>query len=150
MTEHVSAETTSLPSIYARIQTILGLSEIHSEADLAAAVDKKLPVRSVKLLVQSGLSDNEVYQIVVPRRTLAHRVAKHQTLSRDESDRAVRLARITSLAEKVFGDREAALRWLRKSKRRFNGRRPLDMLATETGAHLVEEMLYQIDDGMAA
>jgi putative toxin-antitoxin system antitoxin component (TIGR02293 family) len=101
-------------------------------------------------LTKHGLAEQEIYELVLPRRTLAHRRAKHQPLTREESDKAVRLARITALAEQVFGDEEKASRWLRQPKRRFGSRTPLDLLSTEAGARLVEEMLYQIDDGMVA
>jgi putative toxin-antitoxin system antitoxin component (TIGR02293 family) len=64
--------------------------------------------------------------------------------------KAVRVARITSLAEQAFGEPDRAWRWMRKSKRHFQGRTPIEMLATEAGARLVEEMIYQVDDGVAA
>ena len=86
----------------------------------------------------------------MPRRTLAHRRAKREPLSREESDKAVRVARITSLAEQTFGESDRAWRWMRKPKRRFQGRTPIEMIATEAGARLVEEMISQIDDGIAA
>ena len=96
------------------------------------------------------MSDAEVYQLIVPRRTLAHRIAKHQPLSKEESDKAVRVARIAAMAEQVFGEPERAWRWLRKPKRRFEGKTPLEMLASEAGARLVEEMIGQIDHGIFA
>ncbi|MDD5036947.1 MAG: hypothetical protein PHE55_19650 [Methylococcaceae bacterium] len=58
--------------------------------------------------------------LVLPPRTLAHRRAKGQFLSPDESDRALRVARLVALAEGVFGDREKALCWLRKPQARFS------------------------------
>ena len=64
--------------------------------------------------------------------------------------KAVRVARITSLAEQAFGEPDRSWRWMRKSKRHFQGRTPIEMLATEAGARLVEEMIYQVDDGVAA
>ena len=60
------------------------------------------------------------------------------------------MARITSLAELVFGEPERAWRWMRKPKRSFRGKTPIELLASEAGARIVEEMLVQIDDGMAA
>jgi uncharacterized protein (DUF2384 family) len=39
-------------------------------------------------------------------------VAKHQLLSKDESDKAVRVARITAMGEQVFGESERA--WWRR------------------------------------
>jgi uncharacterized protein (DUF2384 family) len=41
-------------------------------------------------------------------------------------------------------------RWLRKPKRSLDGRAPLEQLATEAGARLVEEALFRIDHGLAA
>jgi len=54
------------------------------------------------------------------------------------------------MAGQVFGEPERAWRWLRKAQERFGGKAPVDMLATEAGARLVEEMLVQIDDGIFA
>jgi putative toxin-antitoxin system antitoxin component (TIGR02293 family) len=101
-------------------------------------------------LIEGGLSDAEAYRLILPRRTYTHRVAKNEPLTRDESDRAVRIARVTSKAEDLFGDAEKAWRWLRNPKIRFDGKTPMEMLATEAGARLVEEMLYQFEYGMLA
>ncbi|MCW5983040.1 MAG: DUF2384 domain-containing protein [Bryobacteraceae bacterium] len=68
----------------------------------------------------------------------------------EESDTAVRVARVTAMAEQAFGEQERAWRWLRKPKRHFNGKTPMEMLATEAGARLVENMIAQIEHGMAA
>ena len=145
-----AAAETAGPMLYRRIEDKLGVGSLRSESDLAMLVERRLPVRSIAALTQHGLTEGEVYALVLPRRTLTHRRAKRQTLTRDESDKAVRLARITALAEEVFGDEEKAARWLRKPKRRFASRTPLEMLVTEAGARLIEELLYQVDEGMAA
>ncbi|HMC60511.1 MAG TPA: antitoxin Xre/MbcA/ParS toxin-binding domain-containing protein [Candidatus Solibacter sp.] len=126
------------------------MPRIRSDQDLAAEVEKRLPATTIQSLVRGGLSDAEVYQLIVPRRTLAHRMAKHQSLSQGESDKAVRVARLTAMAEQVFGEPNRAWRWLRKPKDRFDGKSPLGMLATEAGARLVEETIAQIDDGIFA
>jgi putative toxin-antitoxin system antitoxin component (TIGR02293 family) len=68
----------------------------------------------------------------------------------DESDRAARVARVVALAERVFADKDAGMRWLRAPKERFSGCTAMEMLATEAGSRLVEEMLYQIDEGIFA
>jgi putative toxin-antitoxin system antitoxin component (TIGR02293 family) len=98
----------------------------------------------------SGLQSAEVYDVVIPARTLKHRKARREPLSRDESDKLARLIRIFDQAVRVLGDREKALHWLRKPLRRFSGRPALQMLRTEFGARMVEEALGQIDDGMFA
>jgi putative toxin-antitoxin system antitoxin component (TIGR02293 family) len=48
----------------------------------------------------------------------------------------------------VFCEPEKAWRWLRKPKIRFDGKSPIEMLATESGARLVDEMIYQLEYGM--
>jgi putative toxin-antitoxin system antitoxin component (TIGR02293 family) len=137
-------------SYYTRLGGKLGVAPIHSDRDLAALVEKRLPVAAIKSLVTGGLSDAEVYELIVPRRTLSHRIAKHEPLSKDESDRAVRVARITTMAERAFRDVNSAWHWLRRPKRRFGGKTPLEMMATEASARLVEEMILQFEYGMIA
>jgi putative toxin-antitoxin system antitoxin component (TIGR02293 family) len=145
-----TGEPAAPAGLYARLSGKLGVPGIRSDRELASLVEKRLPAETIKSLVRGGLSDAEVYQLIVPRRTLAHRIAQRQSLSLEESDRAVRVARLTAMAEQVFGEPDRAWRWLRKEKRRFEGKTPLEMLATEAGARLVEEMIAQVDDGMAA
>ena len=128
----------------------LGTGTLTSDSDLARLVEERLPLTSVDSLTSHGLSDEEIYTYIVPRRTLVHRKSKREPLTHDESDRAVRIARITSLAEEVFGDDAKAGRWLRKIKERFDGRTPLEVSRTEAGARLVEEMLLQLDYGIFA
>jgi putative toxin-antitoxin system antitoxin component (TIGR02293 family) len=136
--------------LYRRIGTKLGVSPLSSDRDLARLVEERLPLATVESLSSHGMSDEEIYSFIVPRRTLVHRKNRQEPLTHDESDRAVRLARISSLAEEVFGDDAKASRWLRKAKTRFEGRSPLEMLRTEAGARLVEEMLLQLDYGFVA
>ena len=128
----------------------LGVSKIRSDKDFALLVEKRLAATAIQSLVRGGLFSAEVYQLIVPRRTLAHRIARHQPLSREESDRAVRVARISTMAERPLHDAGKAWPWLRKPKRRFEGNTPLEMLATEAGARLVEEKILQFEYGMAA
>lgn len=145
-----AAEPAPPTGFYSRLRGKLGVSGIRTGDELASLVEKRLPVTTIKSLVRGGLSDAEVYQLIVPRRTLAHRIAKHQPLSKGESDKAVRVARISAMAEQVFGEPDRAWRWLRKSTSRFDGRPPLELLTTEAGARLVEEMIVQIDHGIFA
>jgi len=136
--------------LYRRIERKLGVSPLRSDRDLARLVEARLPLASVDALSSHGMTSEEIYSFILPRRTLVHRKSRHEALTHDESDRAVRVARIASLAEEVFGDDEKASRWLRKPKQRFEGRSPLELLRTEAGARLVEEMLLQLDYGFAA
>jgi len=120
-----------------------------SEEKIVRLVETGLPLSVVPHLRARGLSRDEVHQIVNPR-TLKHRKSKHQPLSQGESERAVRTARILATAQAVLGNAESALKWLRAPKRRFEGRSPMQMLSTEGGGRLVEQMLIQVDEGMFA
>lgn len=101
-------------------------------------------------MTKLGLTAKEVHSLVIPERTLKHRKGRREPLSCEESDRAIRAARILARAQSTFGDSPKALLWMREPKRRFQGRTPIEMLATEAGGRLVEEMLIQIDEGMFA
>lgn len=106
----------------------------------------QLDTDSLKAL--RGYTEDEIYHLVVPKRTLARRTAEKQPLSVEETDRAVRLARVARMAESIFDDFEKAHRWLRKPKASLGGETPLNYLASETGARVVEEMLTRIDHGI--
>ncbi|MEG9437358.1 DUF2384 domain-containing protein [Edaphobacter sp. HDX4] len=148
--EPVSPQRREPAVFYRRIQRKLGAKDLRSDEDIARLVEERLPLSSVESLTSTGLSDDEIYRYVVPRRTLVHRRSKREPLTHEESDRAVRIARIASLAEEIFGEDAKAARWLRKPKSRFEGRTPMEVLRTEAGARLVEEMLLQLDHGIFA
>jgi len=116
-----------------------------------STVEAGVPVATMASFVAaSGLQFSDIYDVVIPARTLKHRRSRKEPLTRDESDKLARLIRIYDDAVRVMGDKEKALHWLNKALRRFNGRSPLQMLRTEFGARMVEEMLGQIDYGMFA
>ncbi len=115
------------------------------------AVESGVPVATMaNFVAASGLQFRYIYEIVIPARTLKHRKARKEALTADESDKLARLIRTYDYAVRVLGDREKALHWLDKPLRRFAGRTPLQMLRTEFGARMVEEMLGQTDYGMFA
>ncbi|HKR46604.1 MAG TPA: antitoxin Xre/MbcA/ParS toxin-binding domain-containing protein [Paraburkholderia sp.] len=119
---------------------------IRSGNDLAALVTQRIGVEVLDRLGEHGLKAEELL-FIIPRRTLSHRRQKGERLSTDESDKAIRLARIVAQAETVSGSPEKAMNWLRATKEQFAGKTPLEMAATEHGARLVEEALVQIDEG---
>jgi putative toxin-antitoxin system antitoxin component (TIGR02293 family) len=136
--------------IYRRVESKLGVTPLRSDRDLARLVEQRLPLTSVESLSKHGISDQEIYDLIAPRRTLVHRRSRKESLTHEESDRAVRVARVTALAEEVFGEDDKAARWLRKPKSRFDGKTPLTLLSTDAGSRLVEEMLLQLDYGFTA
>ncbi len=121
-----------------------------SEMELVSLAERGLPLTTVSKMTKHGLTRDEVHALVIHRRTFKHRKSSHQKLSKEESDRAIRTARILARAESTFGDSESALDWVRQPKERFAGKSPIQMMSTETGGRLVEQMLLQIDEGMFA
>ncbi len=119
-----------------------------SDFDLARITEEGISTDSLSALKDRGLTFSEISEIIISPRTLKHRKARREPLSHEETDRVVRVARILSLAEDVFASREKALMWLRMPDERLEERPPLKMLTTESGGRLVENMLWQIDEGI--
>jgi putative toxin-antitoxin system antitoxin component (TIGR02293 family) len=123
---------------------------VRSQADLALAVRNRLPLEALKGLARAGISEQEIERFVIPQRTRRHRANKNQPLTVEESDRAVRLLRIQTLAEETFGDNEKANSWLRRPLAELHGEAPLMVAQTEAGARLIETILGKIAWGAAA
>jgi putative toxin-antitoxin system antitoxin component (TIGR02293 family) len=118
--------------------------------DLVRLVRRGLPVGAVQFVLDSGrLTPAELDQVVLPRKTLANR-RKLGTLTPEQSDRLVRVARLLATAEEAFGNQNKAGIWLRRPTTVFGGERPLDLLDTDEGAREVEMLLGRISHGIAA
>lgn len=132
----------------AQIGGWLGLRSPATERDILRIVEGRLSPSVIKRLSALGLQRAEIDAVVIPSRTLQHRRSRREKLTVEESDRVLRVIRIVSLAESVYGSRERALAWLRRPHARLDGRTPLSLLKTDTGSRIVEELLIQIDEGM--
>ena len=119
-----------------------------SEFDLAQIVETGLPLSTLSLLKEQGLSFTEIAATVISPRTLKHRKARGENLSHEETDRLVRVARLVALADEIFGNHAKALLWMRTADERLGGRNPLNLLQTDAGGRLIESMLWQIDEGV--
>lgn len=117
----------------------------------AAAVAKGLPAKAIRdLVADRAVSLADIARVVGPRRTLDRRLKENKRLSPEESDRLARFVATLDLASEVLGGREVAVGWLTSPKRRFNGQSPLDLLKTNVGTRLVEEVLLQARYGFTA
>jgi putative toxin-antitoxin system antitoxin component (TIGR02293 family) len=119
-------------------------------ASFAASPAARVEAGALEELARHGYSEDEIFALVVPKRTLARRKAASESLTIEETDKMLRLERIAVQAERVFGDAEKAQRWIRKPKRALSGETPLAYLASEAGARVVEEMLFRIEHGIHA
>jgi putative toxin-antitoxin system antitoxin component (TIGR02293 family) len=137
------------PALPAAIGQVLGLPPVATEVELASRIEAGLPADTVDALRARGFDVDDLYRLVLNRRTLARR--KGARLAPDESDRVVRLARVYALARRAFpGAPDYALEWLREPKRALDGRAPLAVLATDAGARAVEDLLVQLEEGIYA
>jgi putative toxin-antitoxin system antitoxin component (TIGR02293 family) len=117
------------------VKAVLAGLPLAELADLREALD--LPMERVAAKI--GMS-----------RATFHRRQKTGVLSADESDKAIRLARIVGQAIGVFEGAAAARNWLNAPQRGLGGATPLDYAATEVGAREVENLLGRIDHGVYA
>jgi putative toxin-antitoxin system antitoxin component (TIGR02293 family) len=130
-------------------KAVIGRS-IRDGIGLARAVRRGLPVSAVEHVLATGrLTMAEVDKVVLPRKTLANR-RKVGTLTAEQSDRLVRVARMLAMAEETFGNQEKAAAWLRRPTAALGGERPLSLLDTDEGAREVEVLLGHISHGIAA
>jgi putative toxin-antitoxin system antitoxin component (TIGR02293 family) len=123
--------------------------EVRSELDLVAAATGGIPAEAAYRVVEAGLLDaDELYALVVPRRTIDRRLEDGRALTVPESDRLLRAVRVVVRAGEALGDEERARRWLRTPNRALRGATPLSLLATEIGARMVERTLGRIEHGV--
>ena len=132
---------------HSNMYSFVGLKAV-SDLELALLPEKGLPLKAVQSLKEQGLTFTEISDVVISPRTLKHRKSRRENLSSVETDRALRVARIVDLADRVFGSRSKALLWLRSTDDRLDDRTPMQMLVNENGGRLVESMLWQIDEGI--
>lgn len=124
-------------------------TEVRSDLDFVRLVQDGLPTAVLERLVARGeLSAQEVEKYIIPRRTLAHRKRRRQPLSREESDKLARVARIFAVALDTFQDRAKAATWMRRPSRVLDGAAPVELLGTDSGARMVEQTLERLAHGV--
>jgi putative toxin-antitoxin system antitoxin component (TIGR02293 family) len=135
------------------------LDEADRGADVLQMVERRFETSIIDRLLRLGFDKAELSAVVIPARTLQHRRSRKERLTVEESDKVIRLLRVLRLAEEVYGSRERVLEWLRKPNANLDpalrnvlfaqgGRVPMTLLNTETGARSVEQLLYQISEGV--
>lgn len=123
---------------------------VDSPLDLVALTREGLPAEILSTLADDlSLDRASVARMIgISRRTLSRRMAAHGRLSADESDRAVRLARVMARATDVLGDKAKASHWLQTPNRALAGRKPLELLDTDAGVQSVDTILGRIAYGV--
>jgi putative toxin-antitoxin system antitoxin component (TIGR02293 family) len=119
--------------------------------DLNDAVERGLPKATLRNVVR------RVFDDASEQRALMHRIVPEATykrrrerLSRAESERTERLARVIAMAEDVWEDGGQTRRFLTTPHPEIGGKTPLDAALTELGARQVEEVMARIVYGLPA
>ena len=87
------------------------------------------------------------YLIDISERTFARRKVE-RVLTKSESDRLYRVARVAAMTEDVLGSAQAAERWLKEPIPALGGVTPLSLLDTDEGAQKVTDILGRIEHGV--
>jgi putative toxin-antitoxin system antitoxin component (TIGR02293 family) len=128
-------------------RNVLG-RKLASQRDLCEAIREGFPPAVVEELMRaSGLTLKELAEALDLSPRSLQRRRRSGRLARFESDRLYRLARIVALAQQSLGDRENAVRWLKRSNRALGGTAPIKAMDTELGARQVENVLGRIAYG---
>ena len=138
----------TMNAINQQIGAWLGVPPPATETEILRIVEGQLAPSIITRLLALGLTRSEIDQTVIASRTLQHRRSRREKLTIEETDRVLRMIRVLSSSEAIYGSRQRALDWLRNPHPRLNDRAPLSLLRSDTGSRIVEELLVQIDEGI--
>ena len=118
-------------------------------AAIISTVQKGFPLRELEYLRGAlNLPMEQVAAKVGMSKATFHRRKQEGKLTRDESDKVLRFARLMSHAVSIFGSEDNARQWLSSPQRGLGGSVPLDYAETEVGAREVESLLGRIEYGV--
>ncbi len=134
----------------ARLMGLRGGAKKASPLSLALSVERGLPLASLERVARLYAPDDPAFAYrLIPKATLARRRSRRQPLTREESEKVERLARLWTLADEVWRDAAETRRFLTATHPLLAGRSPLDLAQTGPGARIVEELLGRLAYGSA-
>ncbi len=111
-----------------------------------------IPVADAKQMMGafSIIKESQFYGVLgISPKTMQRRSnSAHQTLDVNASDRALRLASVVHQAIDVLGSLEAAERWLDSPATALDRRKPIDLLQSTEGTHMVKTLLTRMGFGV--
>jgi putative toxin-antitoxin system antitoxin component (TIGR02293 family) len=117
---------------------------------LIEKIEEGLPYKTFEKLTKlMDVSASEMGRVLhISPRTLIRR-KKSGILSEEESERVLRLSRITYATLGLFeGNREAAVAWLKRRNRALGQETPLEMSSTEIGGEEVLNLIGRLEHGV--
>ncbi len=136
-----------------RAAEYLGIEIKSSPLAWVHAAEKGLPVAKLESFAKRVAPDDTQFKYSIVRKaTFARRKeAKPARLSKEESERLMRIVRTFSFAEEVWGGLDNAARFMSSPHALLDGERPWDVVVgSEMGGRLVEEILGRLAYGSAA
>lgn len=134
-------------------------ASLPANAAALAALPPLAQIEIIRLGVATQVFEQIAIAIGVGKETLAAKLninaqtlrkRKSRMLSADEAEKSLRVARIFAFATDVLGGEDDARSWLNRQIPALGGKRPLDLLDTDVGAHEVTNLLGCIKWGMYA
>ena len=145
--------TTSAADSSVKPERYLGWLASHDVSDKIRLVDlirSGIPYETVERSFDTlDLPLNTLWKTnALPRRTLQH-AHKNERFASKPSEQVSRFLRVVLKTHNAFGDPKRAMAWLGRPTRALEGKAPFELLDTEEGARLVEELLGRIEHGLA-
>jgi putative toxin-antitoxin system antitoxin component (TIGR02293 family) len=145
-----------IPSVATSFDLWLLLQQAHvvpfgrdaNDFDLAGAVSVGLPTAVFERLLELQVLDSADVSLIMPMRSFRRRNATRSRLTTEESDRLVRVVRLTLAAADAFGDMERGKSWMRTPNPAMRGSRPVELVQTSVGTRVVEQILGRIIHGI--
>lgn len=123
-----------------------------SQLEIHELIEKGLPSQDILRFVESVslLQDRRLVVKVIgmSERTLARRIKSPEPLTAEQSSRTWRFAEVLTKAEEVLGDEDEAQRWMDTPAMALEGRKPIDLITTQVGYELVDDLLTRMDYGV--
>ena len=100
------------------------------------------------LMLRTGLSVHEMADILETTDRTLRRYGADDKLTREQSERALEIARLYTRGEEVFGDAETFKQWMDSSILALGFQKPKSFLDTSIGIDLLLTILGRIEHGV--
>ena len=129
--------------------TEISFLHLNDPSKVVAVVRRGVAAGMYQWLKESlEVSDQRLSNVVrISQRTVKRRLGEGR-FHPDESERLVRVARLTERAKEVLEDLEGAREWLKSPQFALGGEIPLEYADTEPGAQIVADLLGRIEQGI--
>ncbi|SFQ98422.1 MULTISPECIES: antitoxin Xre/MbcA/ParS toxin-binding domain-containing protein [unclassified Enterobacter] len=128
---------------YAGLPSNRGVRLIHM-------LNQGLPVSVLDTIHEwTQMSKSDILRVTgLNERNIARRKSAGTVLTADESERIARLIRVVDATVHYFGNKQDAWNWLKKPVRGLGDATPLSLIATESGAIEVLDLLGRLEHGV--